>query len=291
MRSLAPVLAALELLASTLAVADSTSDAALKHWSDAAPLKDGASPALKAGRVLDAPAAHELRAAIASFREKDDSKRDVCLTDDASAGPIRVQGCNRIDATYDLLVIGCDVATYGEVVFAAIADHAGAVSDMRQLVLAYGDMGVGLSTGATFKAGRFIVWDVGGQVVGNQVVRISGSSHELVTAPGGHFLEDKKVARAFMGEYRDPATREELKLEQDDQMVRVYYRRAHDAGWRPMDLVSLDPFARQLVVRFGSAPTTYALTVDFLRATLLSVGSDGSKAQKFVLLPKQPSAP
>ncbi len=267
-------------------MADPTSDIPLKRWRDAAPLKDGASLSLKAGRVLDAPAAHKLRASIAAFGEKDELKTELCLTQDESPGPIHVQGCNRIDATYDVLVIGCNVAMYGEVVFAAIIDHAGTVSDMRQVVLAFGDMGVGLSRDAIFKGGRFIVWDVGSRIVEDQVVKISGSSHELVAAPGGHFFEQKKVERTFMGEYRDPATGEELKLEQDDETVRVYYRRAHDAEWKRINLVSFSPFERQFLVRFDSAPTTYALTIDFVRATLSSEGSDGSKAQKFVLLAK-----
>jgi hypothetical protein len=298
--------------ASTAAMADPATGAPLPHWRDAPPLKSGTPVSREAGQVLAEPAARKLHESMAALAPNAGTSSDVCRCEGEGEGdlkPIRVQGCNHIDATHDLLVIACDCGLYGAPqAHAAIVDHAGKVSDIRPVADAWGDGGAGMETKAIFKDGRFTVsedghappsWRPEGMpgaqdcseidcTPGQDHAVVFRFSYELAAGPGGRFVQQKRVEHTLTGDYRDPATLEELRLDEyDDGEVRAGYRRNAQAPWMPVRLVKLDRQARQVVVRFASSATTYVLTVDAAGATLVSKGSDASKAQKFVGIPPE----
>jgi hypothetical protein len=106
-------------------------------------------------------------------------------------------------------------------------------------------------------------------------------AYDLDVAPDGRFREKRRRPFNFSGQFKDPATGEQLRVEDpNDPATRAGYRTRTKRDWSRLELLSADRERNVLKVRFRSGPTVYSLAFGAVGA-VVSKGSDGSKPQRF----------
>ena len=270
-------------------------DTTLKDWREAKPLAEGSAPAFEKGAILAEAATAQLRSAIVARDKIPGFSPDGWKAQGEAPQPIPVFGRNRIDDAHDLLVIGSNVGMYGAPESFALIMKGGTLADMAVIAQSVGDAGAAMELAWRFKNGSFLLSETSQfsvelgpperilRVFPNGSVIASRESWELSAAADGRFHEKNRVDAAFTADFRDPATGEEIKIEEySDDQVWVGYRGKATAPWKHVEGVSIDRSARRIVVRFPSSKTTYELAMEPDKSALKSTGSDGSKPQRFV---------
>jgi hypothetical protein len=112
-----------------------------------------------------------------------------------------------------------------------------------------------------------------------------GQDYDLEVDRAGRFTEGARRRISLTGQFVDPATDEELRVDDDGAgAVRVAYRGKRKANWRSMKVVSADRKGGVIKAKFQGA-VTYTLTLAGDGRSLVSAGSDGSKPQRFGWIP------
>jgi hypothetical protein len=140
-----------------------------------------------------------------------------------------------------------------------------------------------LLTEATRLEGRLCA--PGDPAIGDCCSWAEGQVFEVSPGPGARLREAGRRRINLSGQWRDPATGERIFIEDDDgRSPRVGYRSARVSEWKRLEVKSFDRARRTVDVKFPSGPIRYRLTLDPVGgegSKLVSVGSDGSKAQAF----------
>jgi hypothetical protein len=114
-----------------------------------------------------------------------------------------------------------------------------------------------------------------------------GSSFDLEVGLDGRFVERGRRHLKLSGQFEDPKTAEEIRIEEGlREQLRLGYRARAGIAWKAMKIVSVDRAHGVLVAKFEKSPVIYTLTLAEDGRSLASAGSDGSKPQRFVWIPE-----
>jgi hypothetical protein len=113
-----------------------------------------------------------------------------------------------------------------------------------------------------------------------------GQSFDLEVDRAGRFVERQRRRLTPSGQFEDPKTAEEIRIESGlRDRLQVGYRAKSGEPWKPMKLLSADRVHGVLLAKFERSPVTYTLTLTEDGRSLTSAGSDGSKPQRFEWIP------
>jgi hypothetical protein len=102
----------------------------------------------------------------------------------------------------------------------------------------------------------------------------------------GRFQTKRQTRLSLSGQFVDSRTDEEILVEDGLRWpVRLGYRSKPKAPWKELRFVSRDPKSGVIVARFVNSKVDYTLTMAADGKSLTSVGSDGSKPQRFDWIP------
>ena len=205
----------------------------------------------------------------------------------------------RSGRSHDLLLVVAHVAyeiyegTYDPVALAVVLGRDGRVTDLAVLNHDFGDACYSAHRGYRVEPQWLrVVHEVQHEGVlcadaapDDDCCSVSqGATTELEVGTDGRF--QARVRRLTLtGQFADAKTGEELRIEDSgEKALRIGYRAKAKTPWKALQIVSSDRKLGVVVAKFPKSAVTYTLTIAEDGRSLVSAGSDGSKAQRFGLL-------